>query len=273
MFSQRVIQKGNSFDYFFLCAIQTFGICLTCKLVKFWTSNNQFQKWFSLLSLSYKRSLIMVPHHKTILCSWFCVTKTLFSIISSKRSMSSQLSNTLKYQSSSLKRLDASMNYNEPSNLSRSKSQPKLTKSGPTHATSLSPIGKQNKWASMPWLVREPSFASSVTSEMSSQDQAYRNKYRSERQEHKDTINAYTDLQDEFTNQAKELAEAKQTIDQLRLGATIDLFGKPPEPGTLIQGSLPQSFEQSAFNPPKVIQETFFNDFFICTRRWHPKTN
>ena len=115
--------------------------------------------------------------------------------------MSSQLSNTLKYQSSSLKRLDASMNYNEPSNLSRSKSQPKLTKSGPT-PNSLSPIGKQNKWASMPWLVREPSFASSVTSEMSSQDQ-YRNKYRSERQEHKDTINAYADLQDEFTNQAE----------------------------------------------------------------------
>ena len=154
-------------------------------------------------------------------------------------------------------------------NLSRSKSQPKLSKSGPSQHTTvnsnLSPIGKQNKWASMPWLAREPSFASSITSEVSSHDREYRNKYRSERQDHKTTVLAYTDLQDEFTNQAKELAEAKQTIDQLRLGATVDLYGKPPEPGKLIQGQLPQAFEQSAFNPPKVIQETFFI-YFIYRR-------
>ena len=132
----------------------------------------------------------------------------LFSVISSKRS-SPPLSTTLhNHQSSSLKRLDGPLtSHNRPhsrnvepfsetmdTNLSRSKSQPKLSKSGPSQAatTSLSPIGKQNKWASMPWLAREPSFASSITSDVSSHDREYRNKYRSELQDHKTTVMAWS---------------------------------------------------------------------------------
>ena len=46
------------------------------------------------------------------------------------------------------------------------------------------------------------------------------------------------ELQNEFSEQSKQLSEARQTIDQLRLGATINLHGLPPTPGAKIEGSL-----------------------------------
>ena len=156
--------------------------------------------------------------------------------------------------------------------LTRSVSQPKLSKryifckiirffrmmlfSGPSQTVSISPIGKQNKWASMPWLARQPSFASSMTSEYSQggagnayEGNRYRQKYQIEKEERKNTLNAYSDLQQEFTSQAKELAEAKQTIDQLRLGANVDLYGKPPVPGEALHGTLPQSIDSRSASP------------------------
>ena len=74
----------------------------------------------------------------------------------------------------------------------------------------------------MPWLARQPSFASSMTSEYSQggagnlyEGNRYRQKYHIEKEERKNTLNAYSDLQQEFTSQAKELAEAKQASSQL----------------------------------------------------------
>ena len=69
------------------------------------------------------------------------------------------------------------------------------------------------------------------------------------------TLNAYSDLQQEFTHQAKELAEAKQTIDQLRLGATVDLYGEAPKGGTILVGNLPQQFTQSQQATKQVAQK------------------
>ena len=39
----------------------------------------------------------------------------------------------------------------------------------------------------------------------------------------------------------KQLAEARQTIDQLRLGASINLYGAPPKPAALLHGSIQQA--------------------------------
>ena len=62
----------------------------------------------------------------------------------------------------------------------------------------------------MPWLPREPSFASSMTSEVSKSSShekgaqsQYRNRYKQEKEERKLTLNAYSDLQQEFTTQEK----------------------------------------------------------------------
>ena len=110
----------------------------------------------------------------------------------------------------------------------------------------------------MPWLAREPSCASSITSDISKysvEQGQYRNRYKQEKQERKMTLNAYSDLQQEFTHQAKELAEAKQTIDQLRLGATVDLYGKAPKSGTILVGNLPQQFTQSQPATKQVAQK------------------
>ena len=108
----------------------------------------------------------------------------------------------------------------------------------------------------MPWLARQPSFASSMTSEYSQggagnpyEGNRYRQKYQIEKEERKNTLNAYSDLQQEFTSQAKELAEAKQTIDQLRLGANVDLYGKPPVPAEALHGTLPQNIDSRSASP------------------------
>ena len=108
----------------------------------------------------------------------------------------------------------------------------------------------------MPWLARQPSFASSMTSEYSQggvgypyEGNRYRQKYQIEKEERKNTLSAYSDLQQEFTSQAKELAEAKQTIDQLRLGANVDLYGKPPAPGEALHGTISQNIDSRSASP------------------------
>ena len=69
----------------------------------------------------------------------------------------------------------------------------------------LSPLQKSNKWASMPWLSRQGSVTSSITSEFSNAPEtaAYRNKYRNERVERKKQNVALAELQDEFSAQSK----------------------------------------------------------------------
>ena len=91
----------------------------------------------------------------------------------------------------------------------------------------------------MPWISRHDS-VSSMTSEFSNvpDNSVYRQKYRNERVERKNQTMALKELQSEFSEQSKQLSEARQTIDQLRLGATINLYGAPPQPGEKLEGTL-----------------------------------
>ena len=72
-------------------------------------------------------------------------------------------------------------------------------------SSQLSPLQKSNKWASMPWLSRQGSVTSSITSEFSNapEQAAYRAKYRNERGERKKQNVALVELQDEYSAQSK----------------------------------------------------------------------
>jgi hypothetical protein len=73
-------------------------------------------------------------------------------------------------------------------------------------SSNLSPLQKSNKWASMPWISRQGSVTSSMTSEFSNVNEkgaAYKNKYKSEKMEKTKQNVALSELQDEFNQQSK----------------------------------------------------------------------
>ncbi|CAG5098620.1 Oidioi.mRNA.OKI2018_I69.XSR.g15830.t3.cds [Oikopleura dioica] len=146
--------------------------------------------------------------------------------------------------------------------LTRARSTPKLSKSGPNahaaHSTG-NQLGRENKWASMPWLTTRKSV--SDFSDISNIDNDnVKTKIKTLKNEKEKQDIAYKILQDDNTNLSKELSIAKQTIDSLRLNPTMNINFPQQQPGAAIAGAIPRSAkvkELPKASSPKLLPSSF----------------